>query len=182
MNKIALSVIASLAVAGGALAGQPMVSSGKETKTVIPPTPCFRDTELQLDVFGSYTGFTSNKLRDSQDGVGGGLGVSYYFTRHIGIGVDGHVFDAGVHGLWTFTGNILARFPIEAGGVCLAPYVLAGGGLTVNGSAEGVWNLGGGLEWRVVPEKLGIYAEGRYIWSDDKGDAAQARLGVRFVF
>jgi hypothetical protein len=181
MNKIALSVIASLAVASGALAGQPMAAPSKDYKAPAP-TPCFRDTELQLDVFASYTWITSNKLRDNQDGVGGGLGVNYYFTRHIGIGVDGQIFDGGVNGLWTFTGNLLARFPIETGGVCLAPYLLAGGGLAADGSVQGVWNIGGGVEWRIVPEKIGIYAEGRYIWNDEHGDGATARLGVRFVF
>ncbi len=186
MNKIALSFIASLAVAGSALAGQPMVSTGKDYKGPAPlPQPCFRDTEFQLDIFGSYSFTTqgsSNLDTDDWDGAGGGIGLNYFFTRHVGIGVDTHIMDGNLNGFWTFTGNLIVRFPIEAGGVCLAPYFLGGGGYAVNGEGEGIWQAGGGLEWRAVPEKLGVFAEGRYIWANEHGDLAQVRLGVRFVF
>ncbi len=186
MNKIALSFIASVTVAGSALAGQPMMHTGKDYKAPIPPpVPCFRDTEFQLDVFGSYTWVTQgSSILDNRDadGVGGGIGLNYFFTRYLGIGIDSNIFEGDVNGLWTFTGNLIARFPIEAGGVCLAPYILGGGGYAVDGQGEGIWQAGGGLEWRVVPEKLGVYAEGRYIWADEHGDMAQVRLGVRFVF
>jgi hypothetical protein len=72
---------------------------------------------------------------------------------------------------------------IEGGGFAL-PLIFGGGGYAVDGAGEGTIHAGGGLEWRIVPEKIGIFAEGRYTWStgSNHGDAAQARLGVRFVF
>jgi len=176
MKKIALSFIASLAVASGALAGHAVVQESKEYKGPAP-IPCFRDNEFQLDIFGSYTWIES----PSDDGPGGGIGLNYFFTRHIGIGVDGNLFDGGHNGLWHLSGSLIVRFPIE-NDICLAPYILGGAGAALDNEAENTWHAGGGLEWRAVPEKLGVFAEGRYIWADDHGDAAQVRLGVRFVF
>jgi hypothetical protein len=179
MKKIALSFIASLTVAGGALAGHAVVeTSGKDYKGPPPPIPCFRDNEFQLDIFGSYTWIES----PGDDGPGGGIGLNYFFTRHIGIGVDGNLFDGGYNGLWVVSGSLIVRFPIEGGDVCLAPYILGGAGAAMDQEAENTWHAGGGLEWRVTPEKLGVYAEGRYVWAEEHGDHAQVRLGVRFVF
>lgn len=174
MKKLAYSLVACLAFAGSAFAGKEI----KEYKQ--PVEPCFKDTELQLDVFGSYTDTSAGH---HTDGFGGGIGINYFFMRYLGVGVDGNVFDGGSAGVWNFSGSLIARFPVELGGLCLAPYVLAGGGYENNSVSVGTWHVGGGLEFRVVPEKLGIYAEGRYTWTTSStDDQAQARLGVRFVF
>ena len=178
MKKIAFSFIAGLAVASSALAGHEMVAS-KEYKAPVPE-PCFRDTELQLDIFGSYTNATSSSQYG--DGFGGGLALNYFFMRYIGIGVDANLYDGQVNGAWSFSGRLIARYPIEAGGLCIAPYIFGGGGYQVDGSGDGTYHAGGGLEWRAVPQKLGIFAEGRYTWSANDNDSAQARLGVRLVF
>ena len=173
MKKIAFSLVACLAVAGTALAGKEI----KEYKQ--PVEPCFKDTELQLDLFGSYTDTEGGGYTD---GVGGGVGINYFFTRYIGIGADTNVFDGGANGVWNSTGSIIARFPVELGGLCLAPYVFGGGGIQYDGAKAGTLHAGGGLEFRIVPEKFGIYAEGRYTWATVTDDSAQARVGVRLVF
>lgn len=178
MKKIAFSFIAGLAVASSALAGHE-VKESKEYKT--PIEPCFKDQEFQIDLFGSYTDATSRSQYG--DGFGGGIALNYFFLRYLGIGVDGNLRDSDASEVWNVTGSLIARYPIEAGGVCLAPYVLAGGGYQVDGSGDGTWHAGGGLEWRAVPQKLGIFAEGRYTWAgDDDDNSAQVRAGVRFVF
>lgn len=173
MKKIAFTLAASLAVASSALAGKEI----KEYKQ--PVEPCFGDTEFQLDLFGSYTDTEGGGY---SDGVGGGIGFNYFFSRYVGIGVDGNIFDGGVNGVWQTSGSLIARFPVELGGLCLAPYILAGGGVQTDGVTSGTYHAGGGLEFRLVPEKFGVYAEGRYTWAADSDDSAQARLGVRLVF
>jgi hypothetical protein len=173
MKKIAFSILACLAVAGSAFAGKEI----KEFKQ--PVEPCFKDTELQLDFFGSYTDTQGGGY---SDGFGGGVGVNFFFMRYLGVGVDGNVFDGGVNGVWNVSGSLIARFPVELGGLCLAPYILAGGGVEADGTTVGTWHAGGGLEFRVVPEKFGVFAEGRYTWAGGPHDAAQARVGVRLVF
>ena len=174
MNKIALSLLAGVAVAGTALAGHEV--SHKEYKNPPAPEPCFRDQELQLDVFGSYS---NSQGGGHGDGFGGGLGVNYFFMRYLGVGVDGNVFDAGVNGVWDLSARVIARFPIDS--ACIAPYVFAGGGYQTNSTNAATIVLGGGLEWRAT-RSLGLFSEGRYTFAGSENDAAQARVGVRFVF
>lgn len=182
MNKIVFPVIASLALASSAFAGHEV----KETKDYKPTVePCFKDQELQLDAFASWTSL-NGRDRDGHhdgrsDGFGGGIGVNYFFMRYLGVGVDGNIAD--VHnGLWTFSGSLIARYPIETGSLCLAPYVLTGGGYQTDGINAGTWHVGGGLEWRAT-HHLGIYGEGRYTWAGShEEDNVRVSLGVRFIF
>jgi hypothetical protein len=151
----------------------------KEYKT--PVEPCFNDQEFQLDIFGSYTNTEGGGYKD---GFGGGIAVNYFFMRNLGIGVDGNVLDAGVNGFWQTSASLIARFPLELGGFCIAPYILAGGGAQFDATSSGTLHAGGGLEFRVVPQRVGIFAEGRYTWAAAAGsdDHAQVRTGLRIVF
>jgi len=174
MNKIAFSLVAGLALASSAFAGKEI----KEYKEVV--TPCFKDTELQLDLFGTWVDTTAG---NHSDGWGGGVGINYFFTRYLGIGGDAIIYDGNeAPGAWQFSGSLIARFPVELGGLCLAPYLLGGGGYHSSDSKGGTLHAGGGVEFRIIPEKLGIYAEGRYTWVDGDNDNGQGRLGVRLVF
>ncbi len=175
MKRILLSLAVCLSVAASASAGHQMVSS-KEYKNPAPP-PCFQDQELQLDVFGLY-GWTNQG--DHDDGFGGGLGVNYFFLRNLGIGVDGSVRDADP-ALWTASASLIVRFPIETGSLCVAPYILGGGGVQTNGTTRGAYHAGAGLEFR-CPQGFGVFTEGRYFWAGNDDDQIQARLGFRVVF
>jgi hypothetical protein len=173
MKKIAIPFLACLAIASSAFAGHEMKES-KEYKAAAEP--CFKDQELQLDVFASYT----DSRGSHGDGFGGGLAVNYFFMKYVGVGVDGNIFDGDSNGVWDATGRVIFRYPIE-GSVCLAPYIFGGGGVLTDSVTVGTWHAGGGLEWRAT-HTIGIFGEGRYTWGADNQDAAQARLGVRFVF
>ncbi|MEA3209241.1 MAG: hypothetical protein QOE70_2298 [Chthoniobacter sp.] len=177
MKRIAFSFVACLAVAGSALAGHEMKESKEYKEPVVEP--CFKDTELQLDLFGSYTDTEGGGYTD---GFGGGVGVNFFFMRYLGVGADANIFDGGVNGVWNFSGSLIARFPVELGGLCLAPYIFGGGGVQTDGITSGTVHAGGGLEFRVVPQRLGIFAEGRYTWASGSDDSTQVRTGVRVVF
>lgn len=174
MKKIAISALSALTLTAAAFAGQPMVSSGKDK--VVLPEPCFNDTELQLDVFGSYTWADG----DHGDGFGGGLGLNYFLTRNIGLGVEGNIYDGDANGVWNVDARLLFRYPIDS--ACLAPYAFVAGGVQTNGGTEGTIGVGGGIEYRVVSQKVGLFTEGRYTWAADSDDSAQVRVGVRVVF
>jgi hypothetical protein len=177
MKNIALSAVATLTLVASSFAGQ-QISSGKDYKQPAPEAPCFQDQEFQLDIFASYTDTVSNGKYG--DGFGGGVGFNYFFSRYVGFGVDGNVFDAGVNGLWSASGRVILRLPIDS--LCLAPYIFGGGGVQANGETVGSFHAGGGLEWRAT-QTIGLFAEGRYTWTADSAeDNGQARLGVRFVF
>ena len=175
MNKITSSLFATIALAATGIAGSEMVAKDYKTPA---PEPCFKDVEFQLDIFGSYTNPVSRSVHS--DDFGGGLGVNYFFTRYLGVGVSGNIYDGGVHGVWNVDTSIIARYPLELGTLCIAPYILAGGGVLTNGTTVGSWHAGGGLEWRATPQ-IGVFGEGRYIWAEDN-DSAMARVGLRFVF
>mgnify|MGYP000266771239 CR=1 FL=1 len=176
MKKIAFPMLASLALITSAFAGQE-VKESKEYKAI--PDPCFKDTEFQLDLFGSYT--DSVNRNPNGDGFGGGLAFNYFFMKYLGIGVDGNVFDGTGAVTWDVSGRIIARFPIETGSLCIAPYIFGGGGYEFDGADVGTFHAGGGLEWRAT-HTLGLFGEGRYTWGADEQDSAQVRAGVRFVF
>ena len=177
MKTLLVPFLACLAIAPGAFAGGG--KDVKESKVVQTPAPepCFKDREFQIDAFGSYTDGT--KRNGHGDGFGGGIAANYFFMKTFGVGVDGNIYNGNVNGAWDLGGRLIARFPIE-GRVCVAPYIFAGGGVSTDGSTVGTWNTGGGLEWRVT-HSIGIFGEGRYTWGEDR-DAAQARIGIRFIF
>jgi hypothetical protein len=174
MKKLTLSFLASLAFVASSFGGHEVVS--KEYKAPMPE-PCFKDVELQLDVFAAYYGGNDNLFGD---GFGGGLGVNYFFTRNLGIAASGTLYDGDDHEIWNVDLDLVYRFPIE-NGICIAPYILAGGGLECDGTIIGTWNVGGGLEWRATPT-FAIFGEGRFIWGAADEEVATARLGLRFVF
>jgi hypothetical protein len=206
MKTIALGIIATTITAAGALAGDEPIN-----KNYNPPAalaPCFRDRELQLDVFGSFMNLPYGSDRydrgdhRARDGGGGGVGVNYFFTRFAGLGVDGD-FDSNRDGAANYTGKLILRLPIEHGKCCFAPYIFGGGGgESFFGDDDrgfggfrrgrdrtfGAWMCGGGIEWRITP-RFGIFAEGRYTWTarqrDENGfnfDNDLARLGFRVAF
>ena len=174
MKKLAIGALSALALSTGAFAGQPM-ASGKDYKSMAEP--CIADVELQIDVFGSYT---DSRSSHHGDGFGGGLAVNYFFMRYLGVGVEGNLYDGNANGVWNIDGRLIARYPIDS--ACFVPYAFAAGGVQTNGSTSGTFGLGGGLEYRVIPQKLGIFAEGRYTWAGSSDDSAQVRVGVRVVF
>ena len=189
MKKIAFTLIAGLGVASSVLAGP--ATAGKSDKTVtVPVETCFRDHELQLDVFANYMHGTHSAV-NRDDGFGGGLGLNYFFTRYLGLGVDASANTLfrdtkgnNEHdGVFNSTGSLILRYPLELGSLCLAPYAFGGGGVqTGAGSTLGSAHAGAGLEWRATP-KLGIFGEGRYTWTTEHNEeSTQARIGVRFAF
>src|SRR4051812_27290773 len=122
MKKNILSLALTIAAASSSFAGTEV--SHKDFKGLVPlPEPCFRDTEFQLDLFGSYT----DAVRRSRynDGFGGGIAVNYFFARYFGLGADCNVYSGGANGVWDPNARLILRYPIE-GSVCWAPYAFAG--------------------------------------------------------
>ncbi len=205
MKKLTISLLTSMAVAATSFAGTE-ISSGKDKKTVVPTT-CFNDHELQLDVYGTYTvGEGPSHAGPVHDHAwGGGIGVNYFFTRYIGIGAEG-MWDTGAdngavfnddhnghhhdgdHGRTTFhhiNGDLIFRLPLDQ--YCLAPYAFLGGGAVLDADDWAVAFAGVGVEYRVVPNKVGVFVDGRWNYFADRFDRGDQnnftfRAGVRWVF
>lgn len=197
MKKLAFSLLAIAAFASTSFAGTQVYAPAKEVKEIIPVEGCFLDQELQIDVFGAYVDGNANVhagyIRDH--GWGGGIGINYFFTRNIGIGVDGIWFygkenaaagEGDDHKAFhNVTGSLIFRFPIDE--ACFAPYLFVGGGFHVDGDQWASAHAGVGLEYRVVPNKVGLFIDGRWTYFGDRyghGDQNNflGKAGIRFVF
>jgi len=180
--------------------------------------PClFRDQEFQIDAFGlgyfnqggnnfNYYGNNNFPGISGRPAWGGGLGINYFFSRYIGLGLEqdlygrqpgqNNVVDAG-YTRWATIGNLFLRYPICSWN--LAPYLMIGGGanygttprivaqgrqLGTYNSGQGFGHVGGGLEYRFT-ENIGIFSDARYIYSGVAGLANNNlmwRYGLRFAF
>ena len=199
MKKLVFSFAALVAISAASFAGTESYSGpAKEYKQVEKPA-CFSDKEIQLDVFGAYQdGHAQQHAGPIKDhGWGGGVAVNYFFARYFGLSAEGSWLEghdnAGASGregskstqFQSVTGSLIFRYPIDAW--CLAPYVFTGGGATIDGGATAVYHIGVGLEYRIVPNKIGIFADGRWNYYGDKdGHDVQNnflfRAGARLVF
>jgi hypothetical protein len=213
MKKYIITGVMAAVAATSAFAGTTTVS--KEVTPV--EAPClFRDNEFQIDAFGlgyfnqggndfNYYGFNIDGI-SGRPAWGGGLGINYFFSRYIGIGLEQDLYgrnsgnspwDAG-YTRWATIGNLFLRYPICSWN--LAPYLMIGGGANYgstpkvdigNGqrigtfnSGQGFGHVGGGLEYRFT-ETIGVFSDARYIYSGVAGLANNNlmwRYGLRFAF
>lgn len=145
----------------------------------------FRANEASLDLFGSVSvgqetldNISEERVRD--DGrLGLGLGGNYFFTRHLGLGGDAYTENAGHSFVDNASGNLIFRIPFDA--IHLAPYAYGGGGRQFD--PTGLWfaQAGAGLEVRFT-RNVGVFADGRYVFTDGTGNIGVGRLGLRCYF
>jgi hypothetical protein len=175
-----------------ALAGEHIIAIDKTYKAPEPEL-CFEAGELQLDIFGQYTDGNgpSHAGPIREHGWGGGLGLNYFFTRNLGVGVDAAWLNAEEFGggdytiIHNFSGSLILRFPIDD--KCIAPYLYVGGGAAVDGLQWASAHGGAGIEFRVKPRKLGVFLDTRYTYYGDRhgnGDLGNlsGRVGLRIIF
>ena len=200
MKRILVSVFAL--VAASAVFAGPVESTGKEVQqkaTYQPVSEWYRDREWDVDLFGTYAYTSVTYSHDRYLGVdhawGGGAAATYFFTRYVGLGVEGYVLDAN-QAVAQLAGELMLRYPIP--GSRFAPYAYAAGGALFNGSrtvnsvSNGVFTdhgkteadglFGGGLEIRLTPH-IGI--TGDWGWNVVEGphnDFGMVRTGLRFAF
>jgi len=194
MKQLVFGVAAFVAVAATSFAGTETYS-GKEYKQVETAGP-FSDKEIQLDAFGAYqVGHGPTHAGPIHDHAwGGGVAVNYFFARYFGLSAEGTWLSGHDNGstgntqttqFQSATGSLIFRYPIDSWSI--APYAFIGGGGTWDGSGWGLGHIGVGMEYRVVPNKFGIFADGRWNYYGDRyGHGNQnnflIRLGTRYVF
>jgi hypothetical protein len=186
MKKSLIAVMILGTVCTSAFAGE----SGSDAKDLKQPIitqniktiDYFRSQEWSVDLFGTYTAPENGKIND---GWGGGGGINYFFTKYFGLGVEGGAFDGGstADTVTYADAMLIARYPIDAWGMHLAPYVFGGGGWHW-GSADidgAIGFAGLGAEYRFTPH-IGVFIDGRYVWGDSSNDYGLARVGIRYAF
>jgi len=173
---VLLAVSAGLATAGDYYSKAP-VSKGPVV-TPPPVCPCF-DPGVEFSLFGAGI-FPEH---GDHDELGGGVGVGMFFTENLGINVSYHAFNTDPSVEHYTTADLVLRLPIHE--LCIAPYVFGGGGVVTNGSTEGLYRAGGGLDIRMdAMGCVGLFVDGAYNWvdGDDHGDSVIARVGFKIPF
>ena len=145
----------------------------------------YRAQEFSVDLFGVGTidqhtidHFSGNRVK--HNGVlGGGAGINYFFTRYVGIGGDAYVEHPDHHYIETPSANLILRLPIMDTG--LAPYVFGGGGYQFDEAGQDFAQGGGGVEFRFEKD-IGLFVDGRYVFTDKTENYAAVRAGIRLSF
>jgi len=147
-------------------------------------TPNFTANELSLDLSAIYTAqeeriedlFETN-IRHGK--WGGDVGLNYFITRYIGVGVDAAMPDNHGNLVDEVLGSLILRWPFEC--PAFAPYIFGGGGRSTEPQWEWLGHAGVGIEFRFNPA-VGVFADGRYLWLDHTSDRLLLRAGLRLVF
>lgn len=148
----------------------------------------YNANELSLDLFGTYN-HTIEHFDDIFDRSwhhgkwGGGVGMNYFFTKYLGMGVDTFAQENG-HILNNVTGNLYARMPLGNSG--FAPYIFGGAGWNDGSIIQGLTHStdqltadgGVGIEFRFNPH-MGVFSDIRYTWCDKTVDLCLVRAGFR---
>ena len=192
MKKYIITGIMAAIAATSAFAGTETVSK----EIVVVEDPClFRDQEIQLDLFGLGDFYQSSGDLGGRPAWGGGLGLNYFFSKYVGVGLEQDLFgrnsgsstgnDFG-YTRWATIGNLFLRYPICS--INLAPYIMVGGGAIYGNvpklGGQGIGHVGGGLEYRFT-KNIGLFSDARYLYSGAAGLPSSQlmwRYGLRFAF
>lgn len=169
-----------VALTSTAFAGTPATYSGKGGKAPVQPiVPLGCDCFAPGFTYGFFGGAelpSEDSFRD--DGLGGGILGEYFFTENIGIQASYGAFAPNpVHHI--YGADLVVRFPIRS--LCIAPYILGGGGAISNGDTLGYVNAGAGIDVRFPSFNcIGIFADGAYHWTEESDENfTLIRLGVK---
>ena len=174
--KILILATCLLAATGSAVAEEKMMEYKNNR---------YQANEVNVDLFGSgsigqatLNHLSGARIRDNGR-VGAGVGVSYFFTRNIGVGVDAYAADVNHHFVDSASANLIVRFPL--GDTGFSPYVFGGGGRQFDPTKLWFAQAGAGLEYR-FSRNVGLFTDGRYVVTERAPNYGLFRLGVRFAF
>lgn len=144
------------------------------------PSYCY-DAGFEFSAFGS--GFWP-EAQNLDNALGGGVGLSYFFGPNLGIELMYAAHGSGI-AEQVGKGNIVYRWPL--GGDCcgtIAPYIFGGPGVVSRGDSEFLWNVGGGIDFRLESWGcIGLFSDFSYNWVEDGiSDFTMIRAGFRVPF
>lgn len=141
--------------------------------------------ELSVDAFGTaamgrYTldHWSNSRIRNDAK-LGAGLGLNYFFCRHLGIGADVYSENTTRAFIDSAEANLILRLPLGHSG--FAPYVFGGGGHQFDMVKASFGQAGVGVEYRFT-RQVGLFLDARGVVPYESRGYGVARLGARFVF
>lgn len=145
----------------------------------------FQEHEWSLDLFGSVSlgqetiqNISGDRVRDNGR-LGAGLGLNYFFTRHLGFGADAYTEDTRRSFVDNTSGSLIVRFPFDS--ARLAPYIYGGGGRQFDPTERWFGQVGAGLEIRFT-HQVGMFVDARFAFMDEAKDVGLGRVGLRLIF
>lgn len=145
----------------------------------------YRAHELSVDAYGSASlgaysldHLSGDKVRHNTR-LGAGVGINYFFTRNIGVGLDAYSENTTGAFVDSASANLILRLPLGQSG--FAPFVYGGGGRQFDLLKAWFGQIGAGIEYRFCP-KMGIFLDTRWVLPDEAKNYDVARLGMRFAF
>ena len=145
----------------------------------------YHHCELSLDGFGSASLGESTLDHLSGDRVrhnarlGAGLGLNYFFTRCLGVGIEADSENTDGVFVDNAAANLILRLPIGDSG--LAPYIFGGGGHQFGQTKQWFGQAGAGLEYRFTPH-IGLFVDARGVVPNETKVYGVGRLGMTFAF
>lgn len=130
---------------------------------------------FNVDIFGSWASRGRSGEDDGKLGIGGG--VSYFFTRNLGI--DAHTYADAFKAPYNLNSSLIYRYPIE--GTAWAPYGFGGFGRQWDYASQWLFHIGLGGEYRINPN-TGVFLDWRRVFALETDDYHLVRLGVRLGF
>jgi|GEM_PF-570376 len=154
-------------------------SNQKVEQTTTHASYCF-------DAGFDFSAFAAGVLPEAgNNGLGGGIGFSYFFDRNIGVEVNYAVFGQGT-AEQVFGGRLIYRIPLDGGGFSgdWAPYVFGGAGGVSMGQTRGYYEAGAGIDVRLESWGcIGVFGEASYNFVDAVvSDFTQVKVGVKLPF
>lgn len=151
----------------------------------LPVDSKYNAKEVSIDLFGSASlsqhvlnNWSRSKIEDEGQ-LGAGLGVNYFHTRNLGLGLETYSGNTG-HSLFDSASiNLIGRLPVGKWG--LAPYGFGGLGYLFEHGDTRFAQAGAGLEYR-FNNKFGAFIDTRYVFTDGTPNHALGRLGIRVCF
>ena len=130
-----------------------------------------------MEAFGTYA--TRDRRGDNVNNGGGGLGLTYFITRYIGVSADSYLEEWK----WPYrvNGSGILRLPVPNRLSPVAVYGFGGGGRQFKTVPQYTYHGGAGLEIKCCPQ-LGFFLDGREVFPDKTKDYTLVRAGVSFVF
>lgn len=128
----------------------------------------FKANELSLMAFGNW-------IDQQEEKWGGGVGLSYFPTRHLGFAATTHWED--FHGTFidNLGGEAYLRLPLSR--LPIAPYAIGSGAHSWE-NERWTFGVGGGAELR-FNETVGLFSDIQWLFNEG---GAKDGLGVRFGF
>jgi hypothetical protein len=142
--------------------------------TALTQLDAAENTQLSYDLFGVYA--THDKDGDDNNAFGIGLGVNYFFSDHMGVGVDSYT--DGIRLPYMLNASFIYRF-INDG--TFNPYAFTGIGKQWDYASQWTGHIGGGAEY-TLKSGMNLFADARFVLAQEESNYGLLRLGVRLGF